>query len=141
MLEKPALLKKDNTNTKEYTNTDRIDRDPYRNRILIEQRIDYDALVEKYDYQRVNEIVEIMVDTVISDDPICRIGKSEISRDRVRERFHLLEYRHIEYVFTCLDETASKISNIRSYLITALYNAPTTIDHYYDAQYRHDYYS
>jgi hypothetical protein len=45
---------------------------------------------------------------------------------------------HVEYVMECMKDTSTKITSIRSYLITTLYNAPSTINHYYQQEVQHD---
>ena len=47
---------------------------------------------------------------------------------------------HIKFVFDCLKENTTKIRNIKQYLLTTLYNAPTTIGSYYSALVQHDLY-
>ena len=51
-----------------------------------------------------------------------------------------MEQQHIEYVLDCMKKNTTKVRNIRGYLLTALYNAPTTIEHYYQAAVQHDLY-
>lgn len=58
----------------------------------------------------------------------------------VKSRFLKLDSSHIDYVLTSLKKNTSEVRNIRAYLITALYNAPTTIDGYYTAWVNHDMY-
>ena len=57
----------------------------------------------------------------------------------VKSRFLKLNSSHIEYVFHAMENCPSDIRNIRAYLLTALYNAPVTIDNYYTAQVNHDF--
>lgn len=59
-------------------------------------------------------------------------------REVVKSRFLKLDSSHIDYVLTALKRNTSEVRNIRAYLITALYNAPTTIDSYYTAWVNHD---
>ena len=68
------------------------------------------------------------------------VNGAEIRREEVQDRFKKLNMRHIRYVLNCLNTNDSKIRNIRSYLITCLYNAPVTIDTYYYAQVQRDMY-
>ena len=58
----------------------------------------------------------------------------------VRARFLKLDMEHIKFVVDCLNENTTKIRNIKQYLLTTLYNAPTTIDNYYSARVQHDLY-
>lgn len=56
----------------------------------------------------------------------------------VKERLSQLQQNHIEYVLDCMRKNTTQVRNIRGYLLTALYNAPTTIEHYYQAAVQHD---
>ena len=67
-----------------------------------------------------------------------RIGKEDVPRANVLERFRELNRFHIEYIFDCLEESQPNIRNIRGYLLTALYRAPGTIEGYYAAKAAHD---
>ena len=58
----------------------------------------------------------------------------------VKSRFLKLNSSHLEYVIGCMKETTTKITNIKAYMITALYNAPTTINHFYQQEVQHDMY-
>ena len=64
---------------------------------------------------------------------------SDIPTEAVRARFLQLDSEHIQYVIDALNQTTTKINNIRAYLLTALYNAPVTIGPYYSAAVRHDF--
>ena len=84
-------------------------------------------------------IIELMVDTLCSVHPSIRIGGEPIPINQVRSRFLSLERKHIEYVFDSLKRNTTKVRNIRAYLLTALYNAPITINQYYQAEVQHDF--
>lgn len=58
----------------------------------------------------------------------------------VKKRFLELDGEHIDYVITAFEKSACNVRNIRAYLITALYNAPETIDSYYEAMVKRDMY-
>ena len=49
----------------------------------------------------------------------------------VKSMFLKLDKDHICYILKCLHNTEKKIGNIKAYLLTALYNAPMTIQNYY----------
>ena len=66
--------------------------------------------------------------------------RREIPAEVVKSRLLKLNSTHIQYVFDCIDKNTTKVRNIRGYLLTTLYNAPTTIDHYYRAEVNHDMY-
>lgn len=60
------------------------------------------------------------------------------ARNRPKSQFLKLNSTHIEYVLSSFKENASKVRNIKQYLLASLYNAPLTISNYYDALVRHD---
>ncbi len=107
-------------------------------RELIQGNIEYDALAFRYGNRRVDEIVELMLETLLSKRPTIRIAGDDYPHGVVWSRFLKLRADHIEYVFDCLDRNTTKISNIKAYLLAALYNAPATIDSYYRAEVNHD---
>lgn len=118
---------------------DRIDRiDAYRE--IIKENIEFEALVHRYGYERVDELVELMLQTVLSQRPYIRIAGDDYPREVVKSRFLKVNFSHVEYVFDCLDNNTTKVRNIKSYLLAALYNAPTTMDSYYRAEVNHDLY-
>ena len=58
----------------------------------------------------------------------------------VKSRLLKLDGEHIKFVFDCLQENTTKVRNIKQYLLTTLFNAPTTIGNYYSALVNHDLY-
>lgn len=91
-----------------------------------------------YDSEMLDNILELIVETVCTKRPLIRIGSEERPAEIVRSRFMKLNAEHIRYVMDCFKENTTKIRNIRQYMLTTIYNAPTTIDTYYDALVRHD---
>ena len=75
----------------------------------------------------------LMLDTICSPSPIVRINGTDIPKAAVKERFLKLDSEHIEYVLFAMERSKPEIRNIRAYLLTALYNAPATMDSYYSA--------
>lgn len=106
----------------------------------IRENISYEILIQKLpdEKSRIDGIVSLLVDTLCSRRPTVRISGEDIPTEEVRERLLILDDSHIEYIFDCLSENTTPIGNIRGYLLTALYNAPLTIDSYYDARVRRD---
>ncbi len=51
-----------------------------------------------------------------------------------------LRHEHIEYVRDAMRNSSSDVRNIRNYLLTVLYNAPTTMEVYYTAAVNRDMY-
>ena len=119
---------------------DRIDEiDKFnRYREIICENIEYEILCERYDREKIDEIVDTMLDYICGKRESVKIGKAEYSPEIVKSRLLKLDSSHIEYVIDCMKKTTTKIGNIRAYLLTALYNAPTTIDHYYTTLVNHD---
>lgn len=119
---------------------DRMDeREQYRELIRDNLEIDFLAQNGRYDIDRVNEIVEIMLDAVCSTSPTIRINGEDMPQPVVKSRFLKLDSGHIEYVLQSMADCPSDIRNIRAYLLTALYNASLTIDNYYSARVNYDF--
>lgn len=91
-----------------------------------------------YDVDRLENILELVVETVCSKRQIIRIGGDDRPIEVVKSRFMKLDSEHIGYVLDCFKENTTKIRNIRQYILASLYNAPTTIGSYFDALVRHD---
>lgn len=135
---KERIISKDSNNMRQTNTMDMID-DACIWREQIESNIKSEELIERFGKAFVKEIVDLITDVIISREPQCRIGKSVIPRELVIERFRKLEPKHVAYVFECIKEIKKPIKNIKAYILSSLYNAPTTIEQYYDAQIRHDY--
>ena len=165
--EKPTQLNKDKTNTqKTITDSLTIDsipsdssrpsvldaleakrkeemiRDMNVYREIIKENISYDYLLEDlpYDHDRLEEMLELIVETVCSTKKYIRVAGTDYPAEVVRARMLKLDMEHIKFVFDCLKENTTKIRNIKQYLLTTLYNAPTTIGNYYSALVQHDLY-
>lgn len=117
-------------------------RDMDRYREIIKENISYDYLLSDlpYDHDRLEEILELLVETVCSTKKYIRVAGSDYPAEVVRSRLLKLDMEHIKFVFDCLKENTTKIRNIKQYLLTTLYNAPTTIGSYYSALVQHDMY-
>ena len=105
----------------------------------VRESIDYAALCTQFNREDVDEVAELITDVLCSTRATLRIGGEELPTAQVKERFYKLDYSHLEYVFDCLRKNTTKIRNIRAYLLTALYNAPATINNYYQAEVQHDF--
>ena len=109
-------------------------------REALKANIGYPSLAAKYGWEDVNELLELVTDVICSTRPTIRIGCEEVSAKAVKDRFWQLDQSAVEYVFERMGENTRKIYNIRGYLLTALYNAPTTIGRYYQAEALYDLY-
>lgn len=111
-------------------------------REVIRENICYESLLHDlpYDHDRIDEIVELMVETVCSTRKYIRVAGEDYPAEVVKSRLLKLDGEHIQFVFDCLKENTTKVRNIKQYLLTTLFNAPTTIGNYYSALVNHDMY-
>ena len=116
------------------------ERESYRELIL--ENIEYDYLIQSHqlDRDRLDELVELMVDTVCSRRETIRIAGDDYPAEVVKSRFLKLDSSHIEYVLDRMRENTTYVRNIKKYLLVALYNAPATIGSYYTSLVSHDLY-
>lgn len=105
----------------------------------VQENIGYIAFTG-HDRETVDELVELITDVLCSSQATFRIGGTQFKSEIVKQRLSALQQSHIEYVLECMRKNTTKIRNIRGYLLTVLYNAPTTIEHYYQAAVQHDLY-
>ncbi len=113
-------------------------REKYRR--YFQEQLKVASLLERYPYdeERITEIIELLTDICSGDADSVLVGKTKRSGPVVRSRLMKLEYDHICYILHSLDENHTDVKNIRQYLLTALYNAPTTMANYYQAKVNHD---
>ena len=111
-------------------------------RALILENIEYDVLSQntQLDKDRLDELVELMVDTVCSNREMIRIAGDDYPAEVVKSRFLKIDSSHIEYVLERMRENTTYVRNIKKYLLAALYNAPVTMDSYYTSLVSHDLY-
>lgn len=107
---------------------------------LIRGNTESELLAERSpaDAAAINELTAVMVEVVCSAKPTVRVNGEEMPHEVVKSAFLKLDSSHIEYVLEALKNSASDVRNIRSYMITALYNAPATIGSYWQARANHD---
>ena len=165
--EKPAELNIEKSNTqKSITNGSSTDSIPFREtaaaspperkgrdamsltemesyRDLILENIEYDHLCREFTTYRedLDEIVELMVETVCAKRKTTRIAGSDFPHEVVRSRFLKLDSEHIRFVMDSLQKNTTEVRNMKQYLLTVLFNAPTTISNHYTAQVNHDMYA
>lgn len=100
--------------------------------------ISYDCIIDSMNRERLDEIVELIVETLCSNKPTIAISGVEYPAELVKERLLQINNMHIEYIFDCMEKRGHAIHNIKRYLLATLFNAPTTISSYYEAQVRSD---
>lgn len=152
----PQEVRKSNGNNTDINDTDYSDTNPflsdesreeneamsercnYRNYFL--EQLEYDRLQSEhpYDGDLLEEILELLIDTVCSKRKIFRIAGDDKPVEVVKSRLMKLGYEHISYVLEGMKENTTRIRNMKQYLLAALYNAPLTIGHHYSSLVNHD---
>ena len=109
-------------------------------RELILENIDYDVLAGDpcVDREQLDEIVALVQETVCSTRSRIRVAGNDYPTEVVRSKLLKLNSEHIRFVMDCLKQNTTRIRNIRQYLLTALFNAPSTMSSYYAALVAHD---
>ena len=107
---------------------------------IIKDNIAYDILLQdrSLDRDRLNEIVDLMLETVCTARKKIRIAGDDYPAELVKSKFMKLNSEHIRFVLDCMQENTTKIRNIKQYLKAVLFNAPSTIDSYYTSLVAHD---
>ncbi len=150
--------RKSNTNNTEYINTEMNDTDlilsagaaeqdekrrderrAYRDYFMEELSIE--IMKDRYPYDRdnIDEILELILDTVCSTRKTIGIAGEQRPIEVVKSRFMKLDSSHLEYVLQGLSDNTTLIRNMKQYLLAALYNAPLTINNYYKSLVQHDF--
>ena len=111
-----------------------------RYRDLILENIDYDVLASDphVDREQLDEIVDLVQETVCSTRSRIRVAGNDYPAEVVRSKLLKLNSEHIRFVTDCLKQNTTRIRNIRQYLLTVLFNAPSTMSSYYTALVAHD---
>ena len=109
-------------------------------RELILENIDYDVLASDphVDREQLDEIVDLVQETVCSTRSRIRVAGNDYPTEVVRSKLLKLNGEHIRFVMDCLKQNTTRIRNIRQYLLTVLFNAPSTMNSYYTALVAHD---
>ena len=148
ILDNPMQLNTKKSNIKEintdFINNVSINQDAmdtieiYRN--ILHENIEYDILCEQKDKELLDEIVEIILECICSSKETICIGKEDIPKEVVKSRFLKINSEHIEYILFCMKRNTTKVRNIKAYLKSVIYNAPTTLNSFYSAEVNHDLY-
>ena len=114
---------------------------------LIKQNIEYDWYMKYGDsygqgYSKLyDELFQVICDVVCVKRHSLKIGGEVYPYELVKSRFLKLKQAHLDYVIDCMQKTTTRIGNIKAYMITALYNAPNTMHHYYQQEAQWDRYT
>ena len=117
---------------------DKDGRDAYRNYLY--QQLEMEILYERYPYEKetLDAIFNLMLDVICSKRKTIRIAGDDKPVAVVKSQFLKLNSSHIEYVMDCMQKNPAKVRNIKQYLLAAIYNAPLTMQSYYQAWVNND---
>ena len=110
---------------------------------IIKENIEYDHHMkydEINDRELYDELFELICEVVCVNHKTVRIAGEDYPYELVKSRFLKLNGSHLEYVIDRMKNVNAKIKNIKAYMITALYNAPNTMNHFYQQEVRCDLY-
>lgn len=109
---------------------------------IIKENIEYDYLLSDNSLRQdeLREIVDLVVEIVAVERETVRINGTDYPYQVVKGKFLKLNMSHIQYVIDCMQNNTTKIGNMRSYLLTALFNAPNTMSNYYRSEVAYDMY-
>lgn len=110
---------------------------------IIKENIEYEHHMKYAEWQDkglYEELYELICEVVCVRHKTVRVGGEEYPYELVKSKFLKLNSSHLEYVIECMHDTTTKITNIKAYMVTALYNAPNTMNHYYQQAVQHDMY-
>lgn len=110
---------------------------------LIKEQIDYEIFkqsMKPWEFEMYDELYNLIREVVCVPRSVVRIAGADYPYEVVKSRFLKLNSSHLQYVMETLKKTTTKIGNIKAYMLTALFNAPGTISHYYQQEVQHDMY-
>lgn len=120
------------------TDGDEMDRSEMQKNIA--ENLEMQILYEEYPYDRgiLDEIIDLITDVLCSKRKTIRIAGDDKPVQVVKSQFMKLNMMHIEYVMDCMKQNTVKVRNIKQYLLAMIYNAPLTMQSYYQARVNHD---
>lgn len=110
---------------------------------IIKENIEYDHHMKYGEWQDkalYDELFEVICEVVCVKHKTVRIAGEDYPYELVKSKFLKLNSSHLNYVIGCMKNTTTQITNIKAYMVTTLYNAPSTINHYYQQEVQHDMY-
>lgn len=115
------------------------DEDIAHARKKIKEQIEYSHFEQYFSANLpcIDVIVEIMLEVSLTDSK-RHLDIFGVSTKLFKERLSEIDSTHIEYILACV-KNANNIGNIKSYLAKMIFNAPSTIDAYYDSQVKKDF--
>ena len=125
----PMQLNKEIQN-KEKQNTDPILSEGESVRTKVRDNIELDLLCHNQPESApvMQEIYELVVETIQLRSPVLRLGNNLFPMALVRERLLQLTSEHIRFVLDGLRNLRTDVKNLKKYLLTMLFNAPVTLN-------------
>lgn len=107
---------------------------------IISENLALDTMLERYPSEKeiIEGIYDLVLETVLCKNKTIWISKNEYPTNLVKSKFLKLNHMHLEYVLGCMKDNTTKIRNIKNYLLSALFNAPTTMGSYFQSEVSHD---
>ena len=105
-----------------------------RVRAEFREKLEIDILAKRYAPEMLQELLDNIVEMYCCPLKTQYIGKQAQTTKAIRLRLDKLTSQHVEYIFDVMANTTQPIKNIMAYLRTTILNAPTTMEHYYQAQ-------
>ena len=141
-----GIKKKENKTEMNNTNLILSDEsEKMKNRELLEEyfshSLEMDLLLRLYpdDEDTLYQIVNLLVDTCATNRKLLHIAGDDKPTEVVRSRLKKLNADHIRFVLDSLAENTAPVRNMKQYLLAMLYNAPTTMNLYYQNKTNHDF--
>ena len=110
---------------------------------IIKENIEYDHHMQYDEYNNKDmfqELYEVICEVVCVQRKTIKVAGEDYPYELVKSKFLKLNSSHLDYVSGCMKDTTTKINNIKAYMVTALYNAPSTMNHFYQQEVQHDMY-
>ncbi len=114
--------------------SDEDKREQYRSYLY--EHLEMDIMYERYPYDKelLDSVMDLMLDVLCSKRKTIRIAGDDKPANVVKSQFMKVDHMHIEYVMECMQTNASRVRNIKQYMLAAIYNAPYTMQSYYMAK-------
>ncbi|MBR6224887.1 MAG: replication initiator protein A [Firmicutes bacterium] len=109
---------------------------------LFRENLETDYLIGRFpgDEETLEGILDLLAETCCSGRKAIRVAGNDLPAVAVKERLMNLNSQHIEYILDCLKGNCANVKNMKQYLLASLFNAPVTINPYYQAKVNHDIY-
>ena len=134
------IVETNTENTTEITNTDYPIISISEARSKFKGQIGYDALIIDHPFKvsAINELVEVASEILSSRKKMIKVAGEKRFIEDIQERFNQLNIHHMKYILESLENHASAVKDMKAFLITAMFNAPATMDNHYTAKVNHD---